>query len=110
MHKVRGGWAAASCVQPAVYRGWGGGCWLGHCQRIWGILVTPGAGRGGGPRLAMTQMDSGLARRLHCVESRDVAPSSSGTRETFFQKGNIGALTVKGPCTHTGWANKEGGM
>ena len=53
-----------------------------------GILAVTGAGRTGGPRLAVTQTDSGLARGLECVETWSGAQRGSSTNKDFFQKGN----------------------
>ena len=86
--KSMGGKKAASNTKPAVYPGWGGGRQPRQCQRIWGILVTLAAGRTGRPRLAVTQIDSGLARELDCVESWAVARNGSSTQRGSFQKGN----------------------
>ena len=38
-------------------------------------------------QLDMTQIDSGLARGLDCVESQAVAWSGSGTQRGFFKRG-----------------------
>ena len=89
MHKVTvGGKKATAQIQPAMYPGLGSGHQLRQHQRIWEILVVPGSGRGGGPQLAVTQIDSGLARELECMESQALALSSRGTQRDFFQQGN----------------------
>ena len=71
-------------------------------QIIWGILVTPGTGSGG-PRLAVTQVGSGLARRLDCVESQAAAPRRLFSEVEWRH-------TMQGPWARSGWANKEGGV
>ena len=55
-------------TQLAVHANWGDSFRLGQCQRVGRILVVPRAGRRGGLGLAMTEIDSGLARELECVE------------------------------------------
>ena len=57
--------------------------------REWGrILVVPGTERRGGLWLALSEIDSGGARELECVESPTVAQSGRAAQRDFFQKGN----------------------
>ena len=71
--------------------GWGSSCWPGECQRVGGILA-PGVRRRGGLRLAVFEIESGLARELEGLKSRAMALSGSRAQRDFFEKGNCGAL------------------
>ena len=72
MHKVTGGGKSQQPhTQLAEHPRWGSGPQPGQCQIVEGILGAARSGRRGGLWLAMTEIDSGLARELECVESRD---------------------------------------
>lgn len=60
-------------------------------HRQW-ILAAPGSWGRGGPQLAMTEIDSWLAKELNCVETQAVTSSSSSAQRDIFQMENGGVL------------------
>ena len=70
--------------------------------------MTPRARREGGPWLAVTQIVSGLATELECVESWEAAQSSSGPQRDFSE-GEL-RCTMQGPSAFCSQAKKEGGL
>ena len=80
MHRHTHSWQSTQARAAVAGRG---------SAREWGrILAAPGAGRRGGPQLAVSEIDSRLSRKLRCVESQAEAQSRSGAQRDFFQKGN----------------------
>ena len=94
-------------TQLPVYPSWGSSHWLGSA-RVWGILVAPGAGRRGELPLAVTQIDSGLARELGVCRKLGSGSEQQQCPKRLFKKGELrhcaGTLRVQQP------ANKEGGV
>ena len=83
-------------TQLAVHANWGDSFRLGQCQRVGRILVVPRAGRRGGLGLAMTEIDSGLARELECVESQAVALRGSRAQRDCLVFNTQVFLTIRG--------------
>ena len=111
MYKVTGvgGEGMQAYTQLAVHRICGCGCWLGQCQRVGWSLTAPGAGRRGGPRLAMSEIDSGLPKELENVESQAEVLNGIGAQRDFFSKGEL-RRTGQGPHMCSCPAIREGGL
>ena len=68
--------------------------------------MAPGAGRGGGLLLAVTQTESELARELECIEIWGWLRAAAVPKEVFF-KGKL-RYPMQGRCGYSSQANKEG--